>query len=101
MPYRATGIEWLALGAIAQQPDGSLRSHSLRVYLRETLGVARPLSLVQSLIKGGLVEYIGDEQRLVLTEWGACSQRAMDAVALPHWLPIPANMVNARQGKRL
>lgn len=96
MPYRATPIEWLAMSAVAQQPTETLRMYSLRVYLKEYCGVHKPLNLINAMVKGGLLEHLGQGPALALTEWGAQALRAKAPSSLPVYLPIPEEVVNRR-----
>lgn len=100
MPYNATPAEWLALGAIAQQPGHVLRSHPLRVFLKEYVGVNRPMPFIHSLIRGGLIELAPKGDYYTLTEWGATARRARVETRLPWFIEVPQAVLEAKQRQR-
>lgn len=99
MSYRATATEWLALGAVAQQPSGSLSMYALRIYLRDFVGHPRAITLIHHMIKGGLLDYSKEGPTVTITEWALQSRRAKTASPLPAYIAIPDNIASLRARK--
>ena len=100
MAYQATPIEWLALGAVAQQPGETIRSYPFRLYLKECVGVPHPLRLITSMLKGGLIESADSRDHYHLTEWGAQCQRARVETRLPWFIEVPEPILEAKMQTR-